>query len=685
LAFHLCTNTLGSGAAPRRLAGLDLATVKAHIFPMSLPPGFLDELRTRVSLSAVVGRKVTWDMRKSNMAKGDWWAPCPFHQEKSASFHVDDRKGYYYCFGCHAKGDAVTFVKETANLSFIEAVEELAREAGMPMPARDPKAAEKADRRTQLAQVVEEAVKFYRLQLNTHAGAAARAYLADKRRLSEAAWQRWEIGWSPDNAQAVVEALAAKGISPDLMVASGVVAKADSGRLYDRFHSRIIFPIRDARGRAISLGGRSLDPNARAKYLNGPETELFDKGRNLFNQSPAREAAGKGQRLIVAEGYMDVIALSEAGFTAAVAPLGTAVTEDQLRLIWRIADEPVIALDGDTAGLRAGLRVVDLALPLLEAGKALRFALLPDGQDPDDLLKAQGAPAMQKVLDEAQPMVRLLWQRETEGKVFDSPERKAALDKSLRAALKRIADPSIRAHYGEEIKELRWQLFGTRRQPTQRPARPWTPGQKRFQPEPMPTHSARASYLATAQAPEDALREAVILATLLQSPALIPQFESALERLDFSTEDHNRLLNLILTHGHATDCADLVRADSPAALERLMANRHVLSSPTMKPNADPNFAAACVEEALARLQADRAHRAELAEAIEAAEGLTDEGQTWRIQHANEARVAAARGQQDDNAEMVVAPNGVVMSKDEIEYSRRSHALIDPTRGGKSRR
>ena len=201
---------------------------------MSLPPGFLDELRTRVSLSAVVGRKVTWDMRKSNMAKGDWWAPCPFHQEKSASFHVDDRKGYYYCFGCHAKGDAVTFVKETANLSFIEAVEELAREAGMTMPARDPRATEKADRRSQLAQVMEEAVKFYRLQLKTGAGAQARAYLADKRRLSEAAWDRWEIGWSPDNAQAVIAALAAKGFSEDLTVARRLVGTARSGRLCPR-------------------------------------------------------------------------------------------------------------------------------------------------------------------------------------------------------------------------------------------------------------------------------------------------------------------------------------------------------------------------------------------------------------------------------------------------------------------
>ncbi len=226
---------------------------------MSLPPGFLDELRTRLTLSQIVGRKVTWDMRKSNMAKGDWWAPCPFHQEKSASFHVDDRKGFYYCFGCHAKGDALSFVKETANLSFMEAVEELAREAGMVMPARDPKAAERADRRTQLSAVMEEAVKWFRLQLRTSAAAEARAYLA-KRGLSEAAQERWEIGFAPDQRTALLEAMKGKGIAPDLVIEAGLCATTDDGAPYDRFRGRIIFPIRDGRGRAISLGGRSMDP-----------------------------------------------------------------------------------------------------------------------------------------------------------------------------------------------------------------------------------------------------------------------------------------------------------------------------------------------------------------------------------------------------------------------------------------
>jgi DNA primase len=638
----------------------------AHIFPMSLPPGFLDELRTRITLSSVVGKKVTWDMRKSNMAKGDFWAPCPFHQEKSASFHVDDRKGFYYCFGCHAKGDAVTFVKETGNLGFMEAVEALASEAGMQMPARDPQAAQRADRRTELAQVMDEAVKFYRLQLMTGAGSAARSYLAQKRRLSEAAWDRWDIGWSPENAQAVVEHLQSKGIPPDLMVASGVVGKSDSGRLYDRFFARIIFPIRDGRGRVISLGGRSLDPNARAKYLNGPETELFDKGRNLFNQSPAREAAGKGKPLIVAEGYMDVIALSEAGFTAAVAPLGTAVTEDQLRMIWRIADEPIMALDGDNAGLKAAQRVIDLALPMLEAGKGLRFAILPGGMDPDDLLKAQGTPAMQAVLDAAKPMVQLLWQRETEGRSFDSPERRASFDKSLRGHLARITDPSIKTHYAEEMKRLRRELFGIGQ------IQPFQPGPYRprgkFAPPGGALASTRSSLLAQGEgAVDEVLREAVILATLILHPALIHRFESALERLDLTGDDHDTLRQMILSGADMPDLHAKIASSAPTALDALMSRPHVAIAPSVRNPRDHDLAALCLAEELAKLEARRGARREIADAMEDMDGLPDEGLTWRLSQAADARHRSDRIGPADSSDL---------GEDRAALSRQLQRLID---------
>ena len=645
---------------------LDSGAAQTHIVPMSLPPGFLDELRTRISLSSVVGRKVTWDMRKSNLGKGDMWAPCPFHQEKSASFHVDDRKGYYYCFGCHAKGDALTFIKETENLGFMEAVEVLAREAGMPMPARDPQAAQVADRRGQLIAVVEESVKWFRLQLKTSAAAEARAYLA-KRGLSLPAQDRWEIGYAPDQRQALFLALTQKGIAPDLIVASGVCAKPDDGGPpYDRFRGRIIFPIRDGRGRAISLGGRSMDPNARAKYLNGPETEIFDKGRNLFNHAPAREAAGKGKPLVVAEGYMDVIALSEAGFTAAVAPLGTAVTEDQLRLMWRIADEPIISLDGDTAGIRAALRVIDLALPMLEAGKGLRFAVLPGGMDPDDLIKAQGAAAMQSVLDAAQPMVKLLWSRETEGKVFDSPERKAALDKTLRAVLLRIADPSIRAHYGEEIKQLRLDLF--RQSGGKNPV--FRKGAYLPKGAPLPASaSARQSLLAQGQAVEETLREAVILATLIIHPALIHRFETALERLDLTGEGHNRLRNLLLSHAdeNPATLSDILRDHAGADLDDLMRRPHVLIAPPVRNRADGDLATLCLAEEMAKLDAHRAARREIEDAVHDLSGLADEGLTWRLSKAAEARHRADHPSRDDTADM---------GEDRAALSNHLQSMID---------
>ncbi|MEM6895951.1 MAG: CHC2 zinc finger domain-containing protein, partial [Pseudomonadota bacterium] len=269
---------------------------------MNLPPGFLDELRSRTSLGSVVGRKVIWDPRKSNQGKGDLWAPCPFHQEKTASFHVDDRKGYYYCFGCHAKGDAISFVRETENVGFMEAIEILAGEAGMQMPERDPRAQEKADARTELTQIMEEAVKFFRLQLSRGVGGAARDYLAG-RGLSAAALERWEIGFAPDGWQTLWEHLRGKGIEAEKIIACGLAKPSDKGRdPYDTFRNRIMFPIRDPRGRAIAFGGRAMDPNDNAKYLNSPETLLFDKGRTLFNHGPAREAAGKGKPLIVAEG-----------------------------------------------------------------------------------------------------------------------------------------------------------------------------------------------------------------------------------------------------------------------------------------------------------------------------------------------------------------------------------------------
>jgi len=646
---------------------------------MSLPPGFLDELRSRISLAQVVGRRVMWDMRKSNQGKGDLWAPCPFHQEKTASFHVDDRKGYYYCFGCHAKGDAISFVRETENVGFMEAIEILAQEAGMQMPARDPKAEEKAGRRAQLVDVMEQAVQHYRLQLQTAAAAGARAYL-ERRGLSAEALARWEIGFAPPGWHGLEAHLQGKGVAQDLILAAGLARASDKGREpYDTFRNRILFPIRDARGRAIAFGGRTMDPNDSAKYLNSPETELFDKGRTLFNHGPAREAAGKGQPLIVAEGYMDVIALSEAGFGAAVAPLGTAITEDQLRLLWRLHPEPVIALDGDKAGIGAARRLIDLALPLLEAGQSLRFALMPAGQDPDDVIRSGGRPAMEKVLDAARPMVQLLWERETEGKVFDSPERKAALDNDLRHALSRIRDPSLRRHYADEIKQLRWDLFRAPRTPARK-------GKWRGGGLPAPARSSTKRSVLVSAAPqfEEELREAVVLATLITHPALIAAFEHELERLDCTAPAHAQIRLALLEHAELREPGPLRKALcerlGPEPLEKLFALSHVRIAPPIRDPGDDHKAALCLAEELAKLAARRGAAREIEDAMQDLQGLADEGLTWRLSQAAEARNRASVRPQEEEPDYEVGPNGARVSRDEKDAFAALLGRIDYTRG-----
>ncbi|MBF9030220.1 DNA primase [Rhodobacterales bacterium HKCCE3408] len=600
---------------------------------MSLPPGFLEELKTRVSLAEIAGRKVIWDNRKSNQAKGDMWAPCPFHQEKTASFHVDDRKGFYYCFGCHAKGDLLAFVQETDNIGFMEAVEMLAGVAGMPMPAPDPKAREKAEARTKLADVTEAALTYYRLQLKTAAAAEARAYL-DRRGLSAETIDRFEIGFASPAQQGAFKALTDKGLPADAVIASGVASKPDDGGApYDAFRNRIMFPIRNPRGVVIGFGGRAMDPNARAKYLNTRETPLFDKGRALYNHGPAREAAGKGQTLIVAEGYMDVIALVEAGFEASVAPLGTAITPDQLALLWQIADEPVIALDGDTAGLRAAMRLIDLALPLLKPGKSLRFALMPPGQDPDDLIRAGGPAAMAKIIDGAQPMIDLLWRRETEGRTFDSPERRAALDAALGRAISVITDSNLRHHYDRELKDRRWQFFRNTSRPNRRAA-----------PEVAPRPETAGSPLVAGSAGD--LRAPLILAILAHHPGLIDRFETDLDKLEPGQPDLARLARHLLgtaARDRAALHAELERENLLETLEKLMALGHVRLQRWIPAEDASETARACLAEEFAKLAARRGIDHELAE------GLEDLGDTdapahlsWRINHAVQTRLRAER-------------------------------------------
>ena len=607
---------------------------------MSLPTEFFDELRTRASIAQVAGRKVSWDQKKTNINRGDYWAPCPFHQEKTASFHVDDKKGFYYCFGCQAKGDALSFIRETENVNFMEAVEILARECGMTVPAQDPKAVEISKKRDSLSEIVEEANIFYQNQLKSEVGHIAQAYM--KKRQLNKEWQvMFQIGFAPNNANQLEKHLSAKNISVEKMIEAGLVAKSDDGKkTYDRFRNRIIFPIKDIRGKSIAFGGRALDPNAPAKYINSPESSLFDKGRTLYNHKNARDNLKKGNHLIVAEGYMDVITLTAAGFNAAVAPLGTAITESQLRMMWRLTDEPVIALDGDQAGINAAMRAIDLALPLLTIGKSLRFAVLPQGQDPDDIIKSDGKERMKEIIQNAVPMIDLLWQRALEGQNLDSPDRRAAFDASLKHITKKILEPTIRNHYFAALKAKRSDLLRTTGITK---SNIFTKNKKNT----FATIGAKSSTLATKTSDEKtvkSVRDVVIFAILFTHPELMTEFSYHLERMELQNKNYSELRNHILQNidDNPEQIIDLLNAKFSKLINDILNNPYVKISPALQKNNQKTVAIKILKEEFTKLETSEGMKKEIRDAIEDLNSAASESLTWRLSQATDARSKAQR-------------------------------------------
>lgn len=423
---------------------------------MRFTPQFLDELRARLSVSEVVGKRV-----KLKKAGREWKGLSPFQQEKTPSFYVNDQKGFYHDFSSGKHGDIITFVMETDGLPFAEAVERLASMAGLPLPAVTPDAARHEQRRRTLHDVMELAAKFFAETLASRVGAKARGYLAD-RAISPATQLQFRLGYAPPPPErfALKEHLGKLGVSVEDMIETGLlVAGNDIPVPYDRFRDRVMFPITDLRGRVIAFGGRALEKDVPAKYLNSPETPLFHKGDNLYNHQTARKATHDGASLIVVEGYVDVIAMVTAGFAGAVAPLGTALTENQLALLWKMADEPILCFDGDRAGQKAAYRAADLALPFLAPGKSLRFALLPEGQDPDDLARSGGRGAIEEVIAAARPLADMIWSRELEGGNFATPERRAALEARIKELSNGIRDEVVRRYYRDEFVERLQRTF----------------------------------------------------------------------------------------------------------------------------------------------------------------------------------------------------------------------------------
>lgn len=541
---------------------------------MRFPPQFLDELRARVPVSEVVGRRVRLT-RAGREMKG----LSPFNKEKTPSFFVNDAKMMWFDFSSGKNGNVFDFLMQTEGISFPEAVERIAGIAGVPLPkvSREDEARE-AKRKT-LHDVLELAARFFETTLAGRNGARARGYLAD-RGIDPATQLRFRIGYAPAERFALKEHLGAHGVPVEDMVEAGLLIAGDDIALpYDRFRERVIFPITDARGRVIAFGGRALEKDAQAKYLNSPETPLFHKGGTLYNIARARQAAYDGAPLIVVEGYVDVIAMDRAGLSATVAPLGTALTEDQLALLWKMTDEPLLCFDGDGAGLRAAFRAVDLALPQLKPGKSLKFALLPQGQDPDDLVRSGGREAVDEVLAAARPLAAMLWARETEGHSFDTPERRAALEARVNAVTGSIADEAVRKYYRQDFAARIARLFASP-EPERgfRDHRPGRPAQRHPRPDHGGWAARHASRTGARPAPYVVVsqqltaspvhrghrsviprREALILQAALNHPWLLHDHLEELASLEFRHPDAERLKGALID---VVAGADAMEADA---------------------------------------------------------------------------------------------------------------------------
>jgi len=505
---------------------------------MAFPPGFLDELRARLSLSDIVGRKVTLKRRSGSEYAG----LCPFHNEKTPSFTVNDKKGFFHCFGCGAHGDAVGFVMKTEGLTFPESVEKLAREVNLPVPRATPAERERAERTASLQQVAEEAARWFQKQLRLPVGRHGLDYLRG-RGLDDDAIDSFRLGFAPDSRDGLLGALKRDGLPVDKIVEAGLAIQPEDRREpYDRFRGRVMFPINDRRGRVIAFGGRVLGPGE-PKYLNSPETPLFHKGGNLYCLDRARQAATGDRPVIVAEGYMDVIALHRAGFTGAVAPLGTALTEGQLAELWKLTDEPFLCFDGDNAGRRAAARAAERALPLLRPGKSLRFLALPAGEDPDSLIRSRGAEAIRRILDLARPLSDLVWSLEAEGRPIDTPERRASLQRAIEHRVGEIADPVVRDYYRSEMRDRLNRL----RRP---PAPPWRPGgPRRFVRGPASDPSPFAAGAAAQRAGLDldgSRQERALLGALIERPAMLHVLAEDVAALPIANAELGRLRGALL-------------------------------------------------------------------------------------------------------------------------------------------
>ncbi|HYJ29816.1 MAG TPA: DNA primase [Allosphingosinicella sp.] len=600
---------------------------------MTLSPAFLDELRARTTLSSLISRSV-----KLQKAGREYKAPCPFHKEKTPSFYVNDEKGFYHCFGCSAHGDAIRWLTDARGLPFMDAVKELADAAGIEVPAPDPRAQAKAERAAGLYEVMEAAQAWFADQLGGIEGAAARAYL-ETRGVSAATVRKFGFGFAPDARGKLKAALGRFG--NDSLIEAGLLIQPEGEERepYDRFRGRLTFPIRDRRGRVIAFSARILGAGE-PKYLNSPDTPLFDKGRSLFNIDKAAAASRQAERVIIVEGQMDVIALDQAGISEAVAPLGTALTDTQLGLLWRLSPTPLLCFDGDAAGQKAAFRAALRALPHVGPGRSLTFATLPPGQDPDDIVRGSGRGGFEALLAAAEPLVERLWRHERQAEPLDTPERKAGLRRRLLDHAAAISDPDVRDQYRADLMQRYSELT---RPP---PRRPWTPGGLPGRPF-VPQQPVSAAARGVASGGIDPRMVRAVLRGLLLFPEAIADHGEAIAALPITDAAARRLREELL--GAAMSHAELDRtlvhtilaaSDAASLAEKLRRTRGLAFSFTRR-DGDPERALRDLVLVIDTLAAQPGLDAALAAATSR---LKDEGDDAAFQE--QQRLLRARGEAD---------------------------------------
>jgi DNA primase len=526
---------------------------------MRFPPSFLDEIKARLPVSEVVRSRV-----KLVRAGREWKGLSPFNAEKTPSFFVNDQKMAWFDFSANKNGNIFDFLMATEGLSFPDAVERLAREAGLALPRASPEAEAQEKTRKNLHEVLARAASYFCAQLAGGQGGAARAYLAG-RGIDVGLQSRFRLGYALPEKYALRDHLAGAGVPLPTMVEAGLLIHGEDIAVpYDRFRDRIMFPIHDPSGRVIAFGGRALGRDAQPKYLNSPETALFHKGAILYNHHQARKAAHAGAQLVVVEGYADVIAMTSAGFDATVAPLGTALTPDQCELLWKMAEEPILCFDGDRAGRKAAYRAIDMALPLIGPGRSLGFALLPEGQDPDDLVRTGGREAVAQLLSRILPLADLIWVRETENKIFVTPEHRAGLERRLTAIAREIRDEALRRHYQAAFKERFFQFFrrggygaSAAAANATRAGGPKPAWQRSNEPKsnlaatPLVSQNLAKSPLFRPGKPRLPPRDGLILLLLLNHPGLIGRHIEDLAEIAFSSAEAGALRDALLASAAA--------------------------------------------------------------------------------------------------------------------------------------